>query len=405
MKKKQFLRIVNTVMPNDLSIPFFKPGLGPREISAINSIMQSGWLTTGPETQAFEQEFAAFLENNTPSGNADGHITAIAVNSGTAGLHLALIALGIGPGDRVAVPTMTFTATAGVVRYTGADPVFIDSCPGNGNIDPDCLHRVRNRIDAVIPVHLAGYPCNLDDIRQAVGKDIPIVEDAAHAFPSRVKDGMVGTLGKIGIYSFYTTKPITTGEGGMIVCRDTDLSKQLRKLRLHGIDRPVWDRYNSRAESENWKYDVVELGYKYNMTDLAAAIGRVQLSRAEEFLTERRRHARWYTEALADLDGLELPQDIQGHAWHLYIIKLYSRECRDNLIYRLHTEGVGTSVHFIPLHRMSYWKKTYSLKPQDLPVAEDMADRILSLPLWPGLKKTEVNRVAAIIREVLSERS
>lgn len=374
-----------------LIIPFFKPHLGRREIAAVKRVMRSSWLTTGPESLAFEEEFSAFLNQG------GGNQWAAAVNSASAGLHLALEALGVGAGDRVAVPSLTFTATAAAVRYLGAQPLFIDSLPDSGNMDPDQLHRMRGCFKAVIPVHLAGYPCDIKAVREAVGSAVPIIEDAAHAFPSYTKDGLAGTLGDVGVYSFYATKTITTGEGGMITGRDPDILRRIRMTRLHGIDRTVWNRYTDKAAPRSWEYDIADLGFKYNMTDIAAAIGRVQLLKADFLYSLRREQAAVYTRALAGMEGLELPEDVRGHAWHLYTVKLSSRERRDGLAARFYREGIGCSVHFIPLHRMSYWRKSCGLLPKNFPIAEGLADRLLSIPLWPGMRKRLQQRVIEAI--------
>ncbi len=382
--------------PNtSLPIPFFKPHLGRKELCAIKRVIHSDWLTTGPEALAFEKEFAAFL------GRDGADSWALAVNSATAGLHLALEALGIGAGDRVAVPTMTFSATAASIRYLGAEPVFIDSLPNSGNISPEGLYKERKNIKAVILVHLAGNPCRLEDIRNALPNSVIIIEDAAHAFPSRGSEGMAGTLGDIGVFSFYATKTITTGEGGMIVGRNPEIHERIRVTRLHGINRAIWNRYSTQAEARSWEYDVIKLGFKYNLPDLAAAIGRIQLAKADKLLAMRTEQARRYSQGLADLPGLCLPENNMGHAWHLYILKLESMELRDRLNQRLYNEGIGTSVHFIPLHRMSYWKKTLNLSSNDFPMAESLADRILSIPLWPGLKRKDQDRIISIIRQEL----
>jgi len=386
---------------NTRRIPFFRPSIGRSEIAAVRRVMKSGWLTTGPESTAFETEFAAFLDRGGP--RPDRSLQAVALNSATAGLHLALEALGIGPGDRVAVPSLTFTATAEVVCYLGADPVFVDSSPRDGNIDPEALSRVAGTIRAVIPVHLAGHPCDMAGIRQALtGRDVFVVEDAAHAFPSRTGDGSVGTLSDIGVFSFYATKTITTGEGGMAVTRNPDFARRMRLMRLHGIDREVWNRYSSDAALGSWEYDIAAPGYKYNMTDMAAALGRAQLARAEVLLNRRRRLADRYAAELEGIPGVELPARADAHAWHLFMIRLPDRDARDRLAAALHRRGIGVSVHFTPLHRMSYWRERYHLRPSDFPVAESLGDRLLSLPLWPGLPRRRQMHVVNAIRTAMN---
>jgi dTDP-4-amino-4,6-dideoxygalactose transaminase len=365
-------------------------------------VLKSGWLTTGPEALAFEAEFAEFLSPQGGNG-----LKALCVNSATSGLHLALEASGVVPGDLVAVPTLTFTATAEIVRYLGADPVFIDSQESSGNMDPQLLKAAFNSaaaegktLRAVIPVHLAGHPCDMAAIKDAAtGTGAVVVEDAAHGFPSSTPAGMAGTLGDIGVFSFYATKTITTGEGGMVVTRNAAYGERMRLMRLHGIDRVIWNRYSTGAGARSWEYDVTAPGFKYNMTDVAAAIGRVQLTRAYDFLESRRALAAAYTTELGGIPGLSLPEDAPGHAWHLYIIHTRNTEIRNLLAQNLQNEGIGTSVHFIPLHRMSYWKNHYNLNMEDFPVADSLSSRSLSLPLWPGLKRKDLLRISAIIRK------
>jgi len=391
-------------------IPFSKPSIGRKELRAVRRVLKSGWLTTGPEALAFEKSFADFLADTTDSPGRP--LKALSVNSATAGLHLALEAAGIQQGDLVAVPTMTFTATAEIVRYLGADPVFIDSDEKTGNMDPERLKEacrlVRNSgksIRAVIPVHLAGRPCGIEDIRESIAstgvQGTVIIEDAAHAFPGRTASGMAGTLGDIGVFSFYATKTITTGEGGMIVTRNQDFAERIKLMRLHGIDRAVWNRYTADAGYRSWEYDVTAPGFKYNMPDISAALGREQLKRADSLLNKRRILAQRYSDGLRGIPDLRLPEDSDGHAWHLYIIHSRDSGQRDRLAGALEEEGIGSSVHFIPLHRMSYWKNKYNLKMQDFPSAERFHSGSLSLPLWPGLSWKKQKRIIRVIRKNL----
>ncbi|RKX71401.1 MAG: UDP-4-amino-4,6-dideoxy-N-acetyl-beta-L-altrosamine transaminase [Spirochaetes bacterium] len=388
-------------------IPFFKPSMGRAEWKAARKVIKSGWLTTGPEALAFEKAFAEFLmDSDSPEKD---ELNTLSVNSATAGLHLALEAVGIGSGSLVAVPTMTFTATAEIIRYLGGNPVFIDSDETTGNMNPAALEKAVNaaeesgkKIKAVIPVHLAGYPCDIKAVRKALGgSDAAIVEDAAHAFPSRTGKGMAGTLGDIGVFSFYATKTITTGEGGMVVTRNKKYEKRMRLMRLHGIDRVVWNRYAADSAVNSWEYDVTAPGFKYNMPDLSAAIGHVQLKKADYLLEQRRILAQRYNYALEGISNLKLPRDTRGHAWHLYIVRTAGSAARDNLAVQLNREGIGSSVHFIPLHRMTYWKTEYNLEASDFPAAENLFHRSLSLPLWPGLRWKEQKRIIAVIRETL----
>ena len=392
---------------NTKAVPFFKPSIGRAEISAVVRVMKSGWLTTGPEAMAFEREFASCLELSGSAGKEP--VRTLSVNSATSGLHLALEAVGVGPGDLVAVPSLTFTATAEIVRYMGADPLFIDSESQSGNMDPDLLTKAVGKlresgrtVKAVIPVHLAGHPCDMEAIRKACkGTKAALIEDAAHAFPSETPAGMAGTLGDIGVFSFYATKTITTGEGGMIATRNPEYESRMRLMRLHGIDRVVWNRYSKKAESRSWEYDVTAPGFKYNMTDMAAAIGRIQLKRAGSLLGKRRILAERYRDELTDISDLELPIDAPGHAWHLFIIRTCDSKRRDFLADELKKESIGTSVHFIPLHRMTFWKSQYDLNPSDFPVSDDLSLRSLSLPLWPGLSRKNQKRIIKVIRRTL----
>jgi len=373
-------------------IPFSRPVLGEAEEQAVLEVLRSGWLTTGKVTQAFESEFGAYV--NMPF--------ALAVNSATAGLHLALEALGVGPGDLCAVPDYTFTATAEVVRYLGADLVFIDCQPNSPNLDLDRLEEVLSsrKVKVVLPVHLAGEPVDWDRLsalRERFG--FKIVEDAAHVFPTAGPQGYYGALGDIGVYSFYANKNMTTGEGGMIVTKSEALARRMKVMRLHGIDRDAFARYTSKAAS--WEYAVVAPGYKYNMTDIASAIGRVQLTRAQGFWRDRQALVQRYLDRLAGLQDLVLPAWIDDHAWHLFSVLLPSKSDRNTFASELSAAGVGISVHYIPLHRMPYWKERYNLSNADFPMAETRYSRTLSLPLYPALTIDQVDEVCRRFRALL----
>jgi dTDP-4-amino-4,6-dideoxygalactose transaminase len=380
-------------------IPFFRPSIGREEEEAVLAVMRSGWLTTGEVTARFEEEFARYV----------GARHALALNSATAGLHLALEALGVAPGSAVVTSTFTFAATAEVVRYLGADPVFVDVDRRTLNMDTaqlaarlEELEREGRRVSAIIPVHVAGLPCDMDGIRSlAAPRGIPVVEDAAHAFPVRHGGRYVGTIGEAGVYSFYATKTITTGEGGMVVTDRDETAARIRIMRLHGIDRDVWNRYT--APGAGWKYDVVAPGYKYNLTDLASAIGRAQLAKARDFLQGRRAVARRYLEGLGGLDFLTLPGPAENHAWHLFIIRVREDRLgrtRDECVERLHALGIGVSVHFIPLHLMSYYRTRYGLKPEDFPAALECYNGCISLPLFPSMGDEEVGRVVSAVKSL-----
>ncbi len=378
---------------NDNFLPFALPCIGEEEINEVVDTLKSGWLTTGPKTKRFENDFAQFV----------GADHALAVNSCTAGLHLALEAIGIQAGDKVITSPYTFTATAEVIRYLGADPVFVDIDPQTFNIDPYQLAATLDIVDgvkAIIPVHFAGQACDMDPILESAAQfSVKVVEDAAHALPTLYKGRMVGSLGDITVYSFYVTKTLATGEGGMIVTANPEYAERMSVLRLHGMSRDVFDRNSS------WHYDVVAPGFKYNMTDMAAALGIHQLQKAESFQQRRAEIANLYTSNLNDLP-LTTPYqtDYSSHAWHLYVIQLDLENLtidRKTFIERMAAAGIGTSVHFIPLHLQTYWRDRYALKAEDFPVALDVYNRAVSLPIYPCMSDDDVQRVIAQVRTIL----
>jgi len=378
-------------------LPFALPDIGDEEIRAVEACLRSGWVTTGPTTRRFEQDFRAYL---------GGDVEAISVNSATAGLHLALESIGIGPGDEVIVPTMTFTATAEVVRYLGARPVFVDVDPLTLNISPSAIAAaITPRTRAVMPVHYAGLACDMDAILDLAARHkLRVIEDAAHAFPTRLDGKLVGTLGSdITVFSFYANKTMTTGEGGMIVTRHAELAERMRCMRLHGISRDAFDRYTSRVPA--WFYEVVAAGFKYNLTDIASAIGIEQLRKIDRFQQRRAWLAQRYDEGLADLP-LQLPAHPafgSTHAWQLYVIRLQEGAGveRDALINELAERGIGTSVHFIPLHRQPYWRDSCGLNPEAFPVAEASFETMLTLPLYTRMLDADQDRVIAALHELL----
>ncbi len=379
-------------------IPFALPHIGVEEEEAVLAVLRSGWLTTGKVARALEAEFAAFVA---PSG---AELHALAVNSATSGLHLALEAVGVGAGDLVVTSPYTFTSTAAVARHLGAELRFCDVGTADYNLDPSQLERILSaepKVKAVIPVHIGGLPCDMDAILALCRpRGIAVIEDAAHAFPSRTKAGFAGTLGDIGVYSFYATKTMTTGEGGMIVTANAAYAKRMTTMRLHGFDREAWDRYTSKKAA--WYYEVVEAGYKYNLPDILAALGRVQLAKADRLRDERVAISDRYNTAFSGLPGLALPPRGTGgsaaHAWHLYALRVSgsdpgTRGRRDGLIEALSAAGIGSSVHFIPLHLMPYYAKRYSLSPSSFPLALAKFESSVSLPIWPGMGETAMMRV------------
>lgn len=379
------------------NIPCFRPIIGEREIEAAVAVLRSGWLTTGAKAREFEQCFAALMGDD-----AEG----IAVNSATAGLHLAAEACGIGPGDEVLVPTLTFTATAAVIRYLGAEVVLVDVEEGTRCIDLDqAERRLTPRCKAIMPVHFAGYPCDMERVLDFARRHgLRVIEDAAHALPTRCDGRLIGSWeSDATVFSCYASKPITTGEGGMIITRDPKIAARTRTMRTHGLDRDAFDRF--RRVGASWSYDVVAPGFKYNLTDVAAAVGVVQLSQAEVFQASRQRAAERYLEKLADLP-VECPAPAPRgglHAWHMFPIRVHedAPADRDALIAGLAAEGIGTSVHYRPLHELSYWKERYGCKAGDFPVADRYFAGAVTLPLFPGMSDDEVDRVVDTVRDIL----
>ena len=385
-------------MSQQYFLPFSLPDIGDEEINEVVHALRSGWVTTGPKTKQFETDFAQWL---------GGGVEAIAVNSATSGLHLALEALGVGPGDEVITTAYTFTASAEVVRYLGAHPVLVDIDPHTFNIDPARIEAVITpRTKAVMPVHFAGLGCDMHAILEIARKhNLKVVEDAAHALPTRVGGELVGKLeSDVTVFSFYATKTITTGEGGMVVCRDADIAKRCRLMRLHGINRDAFDRYTSNKPS--WYYEIVAPGFKYNLSDVASAMGIHQLRKADVFQLKRQQMADRYSAELSDLPLLLPPDAPAGdlHAWHLYVLRLSDAATvsRDEFIQAMFERGIGCSVHFIPLHLHPYWRDTYKLQPSDFPKALDSFQRAVSLPLYTKMTSDDQTRVIHAVRTILS---
>jgi perosamine synthetase len=345
----------------------------------------------------FEQEFAKYV----------GARHAIAVNSGTAGLHLGLNAVGIQEGDEVLVPTMTFAATAEVVLYFKAKPVLVDCQPGTFNMDPKELERkITKKTKAIIPVHFGGQPCEMDRILEIASQHhLKVIEDAAHAIPAKYRGTTVGTIGDITAFSFYATKNITTGEGGMITTDNDEYAEKMRIMSLHGISKDAWKRYTAEG---SWYYEILYPGYKYNMTDIAAAIGIQQLRKCDRLWELRERYAGLYNEGISDLTEISRPVVIESaqHAWHLYVIQLNLERLkinRNEFIELLKKENIGTSVHFIPLHLHPYYRKTYGYTPSDFPNATSVYERIISLPLYPRMTERDVADVIEAVRTIIKQ--
>jgi len=379
-----------------LRVPFHRADLGDAEVQAVSDVIRSGWLTMGSKTFEFERQFAEYV----------GASYAVAVSSCTAALHLALEAIGLTSGDEVLVPTTTFTATAEVVTYFGAIPIFVDVDPSTLNIDPlDAERKITRRTRAIIPVHFAGMPCDLNEIADlAARRALHVIEDAAHALPSEYRGKRIGAVSELTAFSFYATKTLTTGEGGMITTQRLDYAQRLQMMRLHGISRDAWKRYSAQG---SWFYEVLENGFKYNLGDIQAALGLVQLSKCNQMTVLRENIARRYTSAFEDIDALQVPLTVPDRktSWHLYILRLHLdrlRINRDHFIQELETRGVDASVHFIPLHLQPVFKRKYGLAPGMLPIAEREYCRSMSLPIYSSMDEEEVDHVIWAVSDVVS---
>ena len=380
------------------TVPFAKVPIGEAERKYIKEVLDSGWLTTAGKAMEFEKRFAEYV----------GAKYACAVNSCTAALHLGLDALGIQPGEKVFVPTMTFTASAEIIRYMQGDPVFLDTAYGSNLLTAEILEaaiKKHSDVKYLVVVHYGGQAAQMPQIMEICRRNqIKILEDAAHAFPTRLNGKMVGSFGDVTCFSFYANKTITTGEGGMLVTDNEELYKRVKTMRLHGINRDIWDRFTAAVPS--WEYDVVEAGYKYNMPDVNAAIGLGQLEQAEELRKERQRVVEYYYKKLADLPMVELPLcqvPYEDHAWHLFPIVLKEDACvsRNRFIELMSEAGIGTSVHYKPLHRMTYYKERYQLKAEDFPNAERTWKGNVSLPLYPFMLQDDLEYVCETIHKIL----
>jgi perosamine synthetase len=380
-----------------MSIPFFRATIGQEEMDGVMETLASGWLTSGPKVKAFEKEFA----------EAVGAKHAIAVNSATAALHLALESLNIGPGDEVLVPTMTFAATAEVVIHLGATPVLVDCDPGTLNVSLSDLAAKRTaKTKVVMPVHYAGQPCQMQEIADFADQHgLHVVEDAAHAFPAAYRGQAIGSLSLATCFSFYANKTMTTGEGGMLTTNDDATADRARKMSLHGLSRGAWNRFTAKG---SWYYEIEAPGYKYNLPDVAAAIGLGQLHQAENFLQERRRCAARYISAFADsklIDTLEQSPDVDS-AWHLLVIKLNLPALsidRSEFIVKLNEAGIGTSVHYTPLHLHPLYRERFGYKPEDMPIASGVFEQIVSLPIFPSMTDEQLEYVIDNVLAIAAE--
>lgn len=383
---------------NSPFIAFHRPSIGQEEIEAVSRVLESKWLTTGPVTHAFEHAFADYV----------GARYALAVNSCTAALQLALDAIGLAPGDEVLLPSYTFTATAEVVTYFGARPVLCDSVRRGFNIDPtDVARRITTKTRAIIPVHIAGEPCNLKALH-ALAKEhrLHVIEDAAHALPAEFDGKRIGAVSELTAFSFYATKTITTGEGGMLTTDNEEYALRASRMRLHGISGDAWKRYSREG---SWYYEVLDAGYKLNMTDIQSALGMAQLKKADDFQSARQEIADFYADRLSAIDELELPPARASgnqHSWHLFIVRIRPELLgidRATFVECLKKLGIGTSVHFIPLHLHPYYQHAYGYRNGDFPNAEDAFSRCFSIPVYPDLSSDERKRIVSAVKKVVQE--
>jgi dTDP-4-amino-4,6-dideoxygalactose transaminase len=377
-------------------LPWALPMIGEEEIQEVVDSLRSGWITTGPKVKRFEAQFAEYV----------GVRHAIAVSSCTAALHVALTALGIGPGDEVIVPTLTFCATANVVLHLGATPVIVDVDQSMQISIAEVQRNITPRTRAIVPVHYAGQACDLAELLALAERHhLPLVEDAAHAAGSDYRGARIGSHGRAVAFSFYATKNLTTGEGGMITTNDDDLAGRMRLLTLHGMSRDAWKRY---TEAGSWHYEVVEAGYKNNMTDIQASLGIHQLRRLDGFITERQRMAAEYLAAFSGFSEILLPPRLPGrnHVYHLFPIRLAPGRLsigRAEFIRQLQERRIGTSVHFIPLHRHPVYQRACGLTPEQYPVAEALYANLLSLPLYPRMSDSDVADVIGAVSDVIEQ--
>ena len=371
-------------------LPLAKPFIGKEEKEEVIKVLESGWISAGPECKLLEEKLAEYL----------GVEYVFSVNSCTAGLFLSLLGLGVGKGDEVILPTYTFCSSANVIEHLGAKPVFVDSEPGTMNIDVEEVRKKNSeKTKVIMPVHFAGQPADMDELMSISEENkIPLVEDAAHAIGAEFQEKKIGNWGEVTNFSFYATKNLTTGDGGALVTNNKDLAKEIEILRLHGLSRDAWKRY---GKGGNWKYDVISAGYKFNLTDIQAALGVIQLKRLDEFNKQRKKLSEKYRKGLEAFDFIEVPQEKPGRKHVHYLFPIFVRDFeRDKLIEILKAENIGTSVHFIPVHSFEYYRNKYKYSEKDFPVAWDYSNREISLPLFNGMTEEDVDDVISAIQKI-----
>ena len=383
---------------NKMTVPFFKASIGKEEEDAAVRILRSGWLTTGNEAHEFEKEFAA----------KTGAKHALAVNSNTSGMIMAMEACGVKAGKAVITTPYTFVSTAASARHLDADVYFADIEKDNYSIDPESIEKILDsekgkNVVAIVPVHIAGNVCNMKRIMEIAKKHgVYVIEDCAHSFPSPTDLGFAGTIGDVGVFSFYATKTMTTGEGGMVTTNNDGLAKRMSQMRLHGMNRDAWDRYTSTKAS--WEYDIIAPGFKSNLPDILAAIGRIQLAKADEFDEKRKVHVEKYNREFSKLDFIKIPPTSKGDSRHLYLMRLNLEilDCDRNVFAKeLQERGLGISMHFIPIFHFSYWKELYpDFKAENFPNAEEKYLETISLPLWPDMTEDMTDYVIECVKAV-----
>lgn len=383
-------------------VSFFKPSFDMAEEEAVSRVLKSGWLTTGEETLAFEKEFAAFV----------GVRYALACNSASSGLILAMDAVGVRPGKKILTSPYTFISTATSAMHLGADVEYVDIESSSYNIDINLVEErlkqdeSKKEIVAIVPIHIAGNVCNMKELITLAKKySVAIVEDAAHAFPIKTPCGYAGTIGNVGVFSFYATKTMTTGEGGMVCTNDEKLARRIATMRSHGMDRSAWDRYTSKKAS--YLYDIISEGWKFNMPDILSCIGRAQLRKADSFFESRKQIAQRYNEAFASCDVLQTPpNDEKNNAWHLYLLRLrldMLKMSRDEVFTTLQERGLGLSVHFIPHFEFSFIKEKYNIDRTYFPESYKKFSETISLPFYPYMKDDDVEYVIQNVLDVVKE--
>lgn len=397
-----------------LKVPFAKPSISEEEKNAVLEILDSGWLTTGKKALEFETNFSAFmnnidvLEKRKELSLNTNPVISLAVNSNTSGMILAMEACGVTNNTAVITTPYTFVSTAMCARHLGADVFFADLEKDSYNIDPTKIEEIlkkdsEHKIKAIVPVHIAGALCKMKEICAIAKKyNVKVIEDAAHSFPSKTELGYAGTIADIGVFSFYVTKTMTTAEGGMICTRDANLAQRMITMRMHGMDRTTWDRYTSPRAS--WEYDIVAAGYKFNLPDILATIGICQLKKAEDFFQKRIKIINKYNEAFKNLDFVQTPPNTEGNAWHLYLLRIVPEKLtinRNDFASELQKNGIGISMHFIPLFNFTYWKELYpNFTKENYPNAEKQYANTISIPLWPDMTDEMVELVINTVKAI-----